>query len=143
MVIVAPAKSRSLFFSYKKTFSIVLLAICNANYEFLMVDIGESGRQSDAGVFAYSKFGHSMSNDLLPLRQSRVLPRTQKDFPYVIVADDAFPLRLNIVKPYSNFNLDINKFIANYRISRARRIIEKHLWHSCCTLLNLLSPDKC
>ena len=51
-------------------------------------------------------------------------PGTRKEFPYVFVADDAFPLRFNIVKPYSNFNLDINKFIANYRTSQARRIIE-------------------
>ncbi len=37
VVIVTPANSGLLFFNYKKTFSIVLLAICNANYEFLIV----------------------------------------------------------------------------------------------------------
>eukprot|EP00795_Rhopilema_esculentum_P004037 gene4037-20212_t len=65
--IIAPARSGSLFFNYKKTFSIVLLAICNANYEFLMVDIGEAGRQSDAGVFANSNIVHSITNNLLPV----------------------------------------------------------------------------
>ena len=53
-MIVAPAKSGSLFFNYKKTFSIVLPEICNANYKFLMVDIDGAGRQSDARVFANS-----------------------------------------------------------------------------------------
>ena len=95
VMIVAPAKSGSLFFNYKKTFSIVLLAICNANYEFLMVDIGEAGRQSDAGVFANSNIGHSISNNLLPIPNPRALPGTTKESPYVFVADDAFPLRLN------------------------------------------------
>ena len=39
-------------------------------------------------------------------------------------ADDAFPLRHNMVKPYAETNLDIRKLVANYRISRARRVIE-------------------
>ena len=122
--IVAPARSGSLFFNYKKTFSIVLLAICNANYEFLMVDIGEAGRQSDAGVFANSNLGHSITNNLLPVPEPRILSGTTSKFPYVFVADDAFPLRLNIIKPYSESKMEINKIIANYRISRARRVIE-------------------
>ena len=124
VVIVAPAISGTLFFNYKKTFSIVLLAICNANYEFLMVDIGEAGRQSDAGVFANSNIERSITKNLLPVPNPCALPRTTKQFPYVFVADDAFPLRLHIVKPCTDCNLDIKKSIANYRISRARRIIE-------------------
>ena len=46
----APAGSGASFFNYKKTHSIVLLAVCNARYQFSLVDIGDSGRQSD-GAF--------------------------------------------------------------------------------------------
>ena len=40
----APAKSGSLFFNYKKSFSIVSLALCDTFYLFTAVDIGEAGR---------------------------------------------------------------------------------------------------
>ncbi|CAD7078115.1 unnamed protein product [Hermetia illucens] len=43
-----PNCSWSYYFNYKKTFSIVLLALVSANYEFLMVEAGANGRVSDA-----------------------------------------------------------------------------------------------
>ena len=44
--------------------------------------------------------------------------------PFVIVADDAFPLKQYIQKPYSQVGLTRQKRIYNYRLSRARRIVE-------------------
>ena len=44
VVIQAPTKSGSLFFNYKKSFSIVLLALCDASYQFTAVDIGKASR---------------------------------------------------------------------------------------------------
>ena len=40
------------------------------------------------------------------------------------LADGMFPLRLNIIKPYSQYQHDAESSIANYHISRERRNIE-------------------
>ena len=89
-----------------------------------MVDIGEDGRQSDGGVFSNSNLSHSILKNLLPVPRPRKLDSTETLYPYVFLADDAFPLLSNLLKAYAATNLEIRKLVANYCISRARRIIE-------------------
>ena len=52
------------------------------------------------------------------------LPGTTKPLPYVIVADEAFPLKHYMLHPYPGRNLEESQAVFNYRLSRARRIIE-------------------
>lgn len=42
--IQAPSNSGSYWWNYKKYFSIVLLAICDADYKFVWVDVGQYGK---------------------------------------------------------------------------------------------------
>ena len=50
IVIQKPANSSSDFINYKGSFRVVLMALVDADYNFLMVDIGCQGRISDGGV---------------------------------------------------------------------------------------------
>ena len=124
VVIQAPANSGSEYYNYKGTFSIVLLAACDANYCFTFVDIGDNGRHCDAGVLANSTFGQALEHDALFIPSPTEIPGCPVPVPYSFVADEAFPLRHYMMRPYPGRHLDDEKRIFNYRLSRARRTIE-------------------
>jgi len=52
--IEAPANSGSVYFNQKETFSAILLALVDANYNFIIIDVGPFGRSSDGGTFSHS-----------------------------------------------------------------------------------------
>ena len=55
IAIKKPKKSGSEYFNYKDYFSLVLLALVDAEYKFLWVNVGASGSSSDAQIFNRSK----------------------------------------------------------------------------------------
>ena len=120
----APARRGSDYFHYKKTHSIVLLAVCNANNVFNLVDIGQAGRQSDGGVYKNSNLGYAIDHNTLNIPPPAPVDNSNKVYPYVFVADDAFQLKPFLLKPFSRLDAGINKKTFNYRLSRARRLIE-------------------
>lgn len=125
VTITAPFNSGSLYFNYKKTFSIVLLALVDANYRFIAVDIGSYGKNSDGGIFANSKLGKCLARDKLNVPGERKLPNTDTVMPHVIVGDEAFPLKSYLLRPYPKTQIDdVKKQHYNYRLSRARRVSE-------------------
>ena len=124
IVVQAPACSGSTFFNYKGTHSIVLMAVCDAHYCFTLVDIGDAGRHSDGGVFSNSAFGQAMEGGELSLPDTDNISGISLPLPYFFVGDAAFPLKTYMLRPYPGRYLPESKRIFNYRLSRARRIIE-------------------
>nr|CAI5842908.1 unnamed protein product [Callosobruchus analis] len=103
----------------------VLMAIVDAKYRFLLADFGTNGRIYDGGVLQNTKFFEKLQNKTLKLPTSETLKNSTRCLPYVFVADDAFPLRVDMLKPYRQTDLNSReRKIFNYRLSRARSIVE-------------------
>ncbi len=124
VVIQVPSNSGSTFYNYKVGFSIVLMALVDHRYCFTIIDVGGHGSNSDGGIFAQSALGKAIKNDNLAIPQPRPLPGFSQPIPHVIVADEAFPLSQNLMRPFPGKDLDEARRIYNYRLSRARRLVE-------------------
>lgn len=103
----------------------VLLALVDANYRLIMADFGVNGRISDGGVLQHTRFFEKLDENRLHIPGAENVNNSNAKLPYVIVADDAFPLRTDMLKPFRQSQLTtVERKIYNYRLSRARRIVE-------------------
>lgn len=108
--IQCPSNSGSLFFNYKKFYSIVLLAACDHRYEFTLVEVGAFGSESDGGILARSEFGKSLDEGRLNIPAERVkLKNTNVEIPYYLVGDEAFRMTTTMMRPYPGRHLDKKK----------------------------------
>lgn len=100
------------------------MALANSRKEFIMVDVGANGRVSDGGVLFYTKFWDLYSKGELNLPEPSPLPYTSQSFPFVFIGDEAFALGKNLMKPYPQSACNNDRQMFNYRLSRARSVIE-------------------
>ncbi|XP_036143374.1 protein ALP1-like [Monomorium pharaonis] len=126
VLIDPPQKSGSLYYNYKNNYSIVLLALIDAQLRFIYVDVGTNGRISDSGIWNKSTLKAHIDNNSLKIPPAAPLLGTETEFPFVIVGDEGFPLSTNILIPYPGASCTgrIDRRIFNYRLSRARRCSE-------------------
>ena len=99
--IVPPARSGSSFYNFKGFHSIVLMALVDSSYEFVYVDVGSEGRAADGGIWYACSLYHSIADGSVKLPEPAKLPGTDILAPFTIVADDAFRLNVNLIKPFS------------------------------------------
>ena len=129
IIMTAPAKSGSLFYNYKGSFSVNLMALVDADYKFMYIDIGNYGSNVDGQVLKKSKFGKAYMNGELDVPPPTSLPNYPDSgpVPYCIVADEAFLLTPTIMRPFPRTGrkkLQDDERIFNYRLSRVRRIVK-------------------
>lgn len=122
--IKAPPNSGTAFFNYKKSYSIVLLAVVDSNRRFVYIDVGSMGRFSDGGILNDSVFGQKLKTGNLNLPSEEPLYPDGMNMPYVFIGDEAFPLLHNLMRAYPQSRLSESRRIYNYRVSRARRVVE-------------------
>ena len=117
ILIDPPLRSGSMYYNYKGTFSIVLLAVVDAQLRFIYVDIGTNGRVSDSGIWNKSTLKALIEENRINFPAPAKLPGTQVNFPYVIVGDEGFPLTERVLIPYPGLQCtnQRDRRIFNYR----------------------------
>jgi hypothetical protein len=92
--------------------------MCDASYNFVLVDIGAAGRCSDGGVFSSSEMGKSFINNILNVPTEKEIGQYGL-IPFYAVADEAFPLLKNLIRPFpgrGKRKLPLDESIFNYRL---------------------------
>ena len=119
-----PKNTGALYHNYKGFFSIVMLALVDGQYKFRWVDAGTAGSCSDAQIFNAPQLKRRIEDGRIGFPDPAPITQGGRDVPYFILADDAFALKTWLMKPYGRRMLTREERIANYRISRGRRVVE-------------------
>lgn len=89
------------------------------------MDAGCQGRISDGGVFQNCQLHKLLKNNSLSLPSPKQLYGRNKEVPYFFIGDGAFCLNENIMKPFPGVHKKgTPERIFNYRLCRARRVVE-------------------
>ena len=125
IAIESPTNGGSCYHNYKGYHSLVLLGLVDAEGRFLYVDVGAQGSASDGGIFSVTSLRTALENDTAGVPDDDPLPGEDQPTPFFIVGDNAFPMRKFLQKPYSQRRPTPKMKNFNYRLSRARRVVEK------------------
>ncbi|KAL3224737.1 hypothetical protein MRX96_049420 [Rhipicephalus microplus] len=111
------------------SFSKSLLAVCDAQYRFIYVEVGHSGSESDGGICSRCNLQKIILQGALGLPPVSTVGN-EGPLPYFFVGDEAFPLKEHVMRPHARRTLhedddkSYERRVFNYRMSRARRTIE-------------------
>lgn len=124
-----------------------MMAAVDANCNFIYVNVGTQGRASDAGLFDNADLKRVLDTELLNVPPAESLPNSNVQFPFVFLGDEGCPLHPNLIKPFPHKQPEFDQQIFNYRLSRARRVVENafgilaNQWRVFRSTI-FLSPDK-
>ena len=93
------SKERSQYYNYKGFYSIVLMALVDAEYKFIWADFGATGAASDAHIYNASELKEMVEAGTLRFPAPNPLPNDYQDVSYFIIGDEAFGLKETIMKP--------------------------------------------
>ena len=119
-----PVGGGSTYFNYKKFHSIILMAVADAKYRFVYINVGAAGADGDAGTWNRCQLYRYVRDNRAGIPEPEPLPSDDEPVPYHFVGDDAFGLDDHMMKPYSHRSQVRPERIFSYRLSRARRTVE-------------------
>lgn len=120
--ILTPHGSATKYYHQKGQHSIVLQALVDHKYLFMNTCVGWPGSVHDARVLSNSEvFAKGESGTLAPSSVKQIF---DVHVPVVILGDPAYPLLTWLMKPYTGSSLSQEQRQSNYRLSRARIVVE-------------------
>ena len=124
-----PKKSGSEYYNYKGFFSLVVLALVEAEYRFFWVDVWSSGSSSDAQIFNCSEVRDKVKDGTSGLPTPKPLGEGGPDLHCFLLADNPFALMPWMVKPYSRRQRIREERITNYRIIQKQEGSGECIWN--------------
>ena len=100
----------------------------DADYKFLYVALGGNGAASDAGIFNETDLKQPLGDEAIGLPPPDPLSNSDQPCSYFLVGDDAFALKPWMMKSLPLRTIRVQERIYNYRLSRARRVVE-NIWY--------------
>lgn len=88
-------------------------SLVDEDYEFIWIDNGEDGQQSDEHLFGDSDLKGWINNKSINFPDDDPLPNDDKEMPYLILGDDAPTLRTYLMKQYGKRGLNNEMMVAN------------------------------
>ena len=102
-------KSGSVYYNYKGFYSIMLMTLVDADYEFLWADVSSPGAEYDAQIYNEPKLKEMAEDGPIGFPAPDPLPNDYKGVPYFFIIDDAFGLRKYMMKPYTLRGLQMKR----------------------------------
>ena len=78
-----------MYHNYKGFFSIVLMALVDADYKVMWIDVWGLGSQSDAQIYNQSELKECLEDGSIGIPPPAPLPNDVQDFAYFLLGDDA------------------------------------------------------
>ena len=134
-----PANTGSLYHNYKGFFSIIMMALADADYRFLWIDVGPDGASSEAQIYNDSELKEALDNQIISFPDPEPLPGDNRDMPFFFLGD----LRPNLMKPFSIRGMTMEERIFNYRTQGYGKCIWFQVLLSTMTARSGYSEDYC
>ena len=100
-----------------------MLAVDDAVYKLVWVDICANGAAADAQILNISELNFALADDRLPVPPPEPLPFDNHPVPFHLIGEDALALTTSLMKPFGKRKLTKEEHIFNYFLSRARRVL--------------------
>ena len=119
------------------------MPVCDGNYCFTLIDIGEYGSNNDSEVLCRSETRKILSAGEVHLPEPKNLPSSPFDsLSFYLLGEEIYPLKTWLIHLHSSKMLQEDQSVYNYWHSRPRSVIENNFnilvttWRISNTLIN-------